>query len=127
MVDFKIIILKLLPSLIQTAIPRGLLVKWRGLLIEMEGALIRELGVVSGCLNSNVAGRTQRERLYELYHKDPEFRQLCLQRARDQRLRADPEVYRAAGKVRAAASYARRKAARLALLANASTPAKKLD
>ena len=34
------------------------------LAIEMEGALIRELGVVSGSLNSQVPGRTQKERVY---------------------------------------------------------------
>jgi hypothetical protein len=95
----------------------------RRLAIEMEGALIRELGVVSGCLNSQVAGRTQKER----YDKDPEFRQLCVLRSREYRKTVDLEKYRAAGKVRAAASYARQRAARLALLANAPTPVKKLD
>jgi hypothetical protein len=39
----------------------------------------------------------------------------------------DPEQYRAAGSLRAAASNARKRAARLALLANQSTPVKKLD
>jgi hypothetical protein len=86
----------------------------RRLAKEMEGALIRELVPTIGCLNINIANRTQKERVYELYHNDPKFRKKCIQQSKEYRETVDPEQYRAAGRVRAAKSYARKKAARLA-------------
>ena len=84
------------------------------LAVEMEGALVREFGAVNGCLNLRIPGRSDNEGHRDRYQNDPKFRHKCIQQAKEYRLTLDPEQYRAAGRVRAAKSYARKKAARLA-------------